>query len=77
VTRNSILGNGLEEKMQERIFMVRKGNIRISPTKTEERKLTFAGHPYYMPGTVLRCFYTFYSLNPHDSIMRKLFSFYK
>lgn len=38
VTRNSILGNGLEEKTQERSFTVKKGNRRIFATTLKKEK---------------------------------------
>lgn len=48
MARNSILGNGLEEKTEERSFMVKKkkkGNRRMSSTITrkEIRTLTLTG----------------------------------
>lgn len=77
MTRNSILGNGLEEKTQERGFMVKRRNRRISPTlRKETRKLTLDN--YYTPGTVLGAFTHDTLLNPHNNTVRKmLLPFYK
>lgn len=47
MARNSILGNGLEEKTEERSFMVKKKVTRMSSTITrkEIRTLTLTGQP--------------------------------